>query len=187
MEHIITKIHNLIKDTKDLISFEEQVKVLMYETFADLVSETFTHLNKVMKEKAREKKYLVERNDSRTIQLSFGAVTYHRTLFKDVHDNKSIYLLDKWLGFRKYQRYSPLVEVRVAELASESNYRESARILSEWTPVSMSHTTVGKIIERVGETQSNADKISVDELDIAPFYLLVKLLLYLTHLLISYL
>src|SRR5699024_5335446 len=83
-----------------------------------------------------------------------------------VHDNKSIYLLDKWLGFRKYQRYSPLVEVRVAELASESNYRESARILSEWTPVSMSHTTVGKIIERVGEAQSNAAKISVDELDI---------------------
>src|SRR5699024_11580348 len=33
--------------------------------------------------------------------------------------------------------------------------------------VSMSHTTVGKIIERVGEAQSNADKISVDELDIA--------------------
>src|SRR5699024_6065987 len=29
------------------------------------------------------------------------------------------------------------------------------------------HTTVGKIIERVGEAQSNADKISVDELDIA--------------------
>src|SRR5690625_6671246 len=103
----------------------------MYETFADLVSETFTHLNKVMKEKAREKKYLLEHNYSRTIQFSLGALTYQRTLFKDVHDNKSIYLLDKWLGFRKYQRYSPLVEVRVAELASESNYRESARILRD--------------------------------------------------------
>src|SRR5699024_12680790 len=112
-------------------------------------------------------KYLVERNDSRTIQFSFGAVTYQRTLFKDVHDNKSIYLLDKWLGFRKYQRYSPLVEVRVAELASESNYRESARILSVWTPVTMSHTTVGKIIEGVGADQSNEVNVSVDELDIA--------------------
>src|SRR5699024_12608974 len=115
MEHIITKIHNLIKDTKDLISFEEQVKVLMYETFADLVSETFTHLNKVMKEKAREKKYLVERNDSRNIQFSFVAVTYQCTLLKDVHDNKSIYLLDKWFVFRKYQRDCPLVDVRVTE------------------------------------------------------------------------
>src|SRR5699024_9243325 len=87
--------------------------------------------------------------------------------FKDVHDYKSIYLLDKWLGISKYQRYRPLVEVRVAELESESNYRESARILSEWTPVSMIHPTVAKIIERGGEAQSNADKISVDELDIA--------------------
>src|SRR5699024_12599138 len=103
MEHIITKIHNLIKDTKDLISFEEQVKVLMYETFADLVSETFTHINKVMKEKAREKKYLIECNDSRTIQFSFGAVTYQLTFFKIVNDNRSIYVVDKWLGFRKYK------------------------------------------------------------------------------------
>src|SRR5699024_12571845 len=97
MEHIITKIHNLIKDTKDLISFEEQVKVLMYETFADLVSETFTHLNKVMKEKAREKNYLVERNDSRTIQFSCGAVTCLRTYFIDVHNNYSNCIIDKCL------------------------------------------------------------------------------------------
>src|SRR5699024_9720401 len=139
----------------------------MYETFADLVSETFTHLNKVMKEKAREKKYLVERNDSRTIQFSFGAVTYQRTLFKDVHDNKSIYLLDKWMGFRKYQRYSSLVEVRVAQLANDSNYSKATRILSECTNVSMINTIVGKIIERVVEAQNKSDKISVDELDIA--------------------
>src|SRR5690625_6367696 len=132
MEHIITKIHNLIKDTKDLISFEEQVKVLMYETFADLVSETFTHLNKVMKEKAREKKYLVERIDSRTIQFSFGAVTYQRTLFKDVHDNISIYLLDKCLGVRKYIRYILLIEVRVAVLSIVSNDIDSASILCMW-------------------------------------------------------
>src|SRR5699024_12192476 len=106
---------------------------------------------------------LVERKDSRTIQFSFGAVTYQRTLFKDVHDNKSIYLLDKWLGFRKYKRYSLLVEVRVAELASESNYRESARILSEWTHVYMSHIKVGKNFERVVEAHSRADTISVDD------------------------
>src|SRR5699024_1177642 len=142
MEDIITQIYNLIKDTKDLISYKEQVKVLMYETFAALVSETFTHLNKLMKEKAREKKYLVERNDSRTIQFSFGAVTYQRTLFKDVHDNKSIYLLDEWLEFRKYQRYSPLVDVRVEVYASESNYREYARILIECTHVSMRLATL---------------------------------------------
>src|SRR5690625_7667682 len=121
----------------------------MYETFTVIDSETFNHLNKVMKDKARYKQFLVERNDSRTIQFSLRAVTYQRTLFKDVHDNKSIYLLDKWLGFSTYQRYSLSVAVRVAELASESKYRESARILREWRSVSMSHTTVGKTLQRV--------------------------------------
>ncbi|MBU5267837.1 hypothetical protein [Virgibacillus proomii] len=37
------------------------------------------------------------------------------------------YPLDKWLGIRKYQRYHPLVEVKVAELASECTYRETAK------------------------------------------------------------
>src|SRR5699024_4572189 len=156
MEKIITKIHNLIKDTDDLITFEEQVKILMYETFADLIGETFTHLNKVMKDKAQQENFLVERNDSRTIQFSFGAVTYRRTLVKNRNQKETFYPLDKWLGFCKYQRYSPLVELRVAELASESDYRESARVLSEWTPVTMSHTTVGKIVKRVGEAQGAA-------------------------------
>src|SRR5699024_12418148 len=90
----------------------------MYETFADLVSETFTHLNKVMKEKAREKKYLVECNDSRTIQFLFGAVTYQSTLFKDVLDNKSIYLLDKLFGYLIYLRFKQLIVDMVATFSS---------------------------------------------------------------------
>src|SRR5690625_6271804 len=61
------------------------------------------------------------------------------------------YPLDEWLGIRKRQKYSPLVEVKVAELASKSDYRESARILKEWTVVDLSHTTVGRIVRRVGE------------------------------------
>jgi len=167
MEHIIAKIHNLIKDTDDLIAFEEQVKILMYDTFADLVGEAFTHLNKVIKKKTQEKKHAVERNDQRIVQFSFGPVTYNRTLFKDRDQDKYFYPLDKFLGFRSYQRHSPLVEVRVAELASQGSYRESARILSEWTPVSMSHTTVGTIVKRVGQAQGEADKALVEELDIA--------------------
>ena len=167
MNNIITKIHHLIKDADDLIAFEEQVKILMYETFTDLIGETFTYLNKIMKERAQKEKYYVERNDPRTIEFSFGQVTYNRTLFKKRNHDKYFYPLDKWLGFREYQRYSPLVEVRAAELASQSSYRESARILSEWTPVNMSHATVGAIVKRVGQAQGEADKALVDELDIA--------------------
>src|SRR5699024_2045037 len=75
------------------------------------------------------------------------------------------YPLDEWLGFRKRQRQSPLVEVKVAELASKSDYRESARILKEWTAVDISHTTVGSILRRVGKVQADADEAMVQDLE----------------------
>ena len=55
--------------------------------------------------------------------------------------------------------------MKVAELASESTYRESARILKEWTAVDISHSTVGTIVRRVGNVQAEADKAMVQELE----------------------
>src|SRR5699024_11368844 len=55
--------------------------------------------------------------------------------------------------------------VKVAELASKSDYRESARILKEWTAVDISHTTVGSIVRRVGKAQAEADETMVLDLE----------------------
>ncbi len=86
-------------------------------------------------------------SDEKSIQFIFGDVRYRRTLMYDKKGNPR-YPLDEVLGFRKRQRYSPLVEVKVAEIASKCDYRESSRILKEWTAVDMSHTTVGSIVKK---------------------------------------
>src|SRR5690625_2254298 len=138
----------------------------MYDTFSDLVGEVFTQLNEVIKEEKRKENWKVERNDTKGVQFIFGEVPLSRTLMYDNEGNPR-YPLDEWLGFRKHQRYSPLVEVKVAELASKSDYRESARILKEWTAVDISHTTVGNIVRRVGNAQADADKEMVQELEAA--------------------
>src|SRR5690625_1667825 len=164
MENIISKIYDLLKDTDNLIEFEEQVQVLMYDTFASIVGEVFTHLNKVIKESKQEEDWEVERNDEKSMQFIFGDVRYRRTLMYD-QNGAPRYPLDEWLNFRKGQRYSPLVEVKVAELASQSIYRESERILKEWTAVNMSHTTVGNIVSRVGKAQAEFDKAMVSDLE----------------------
>lgn len=170
MNNIITKIHNLIKNTDNLIAFEESIKHLMEETFTKLVSDAFVHMNEPTKEKAQKDNHKVVRNhEKRTIDFSFGAVTYYRTSFKHKQTNENFYPLDNLLGIRPNQRYSPFVEVKAAELASESDYREVARILEEWTPVTISHTTIGEIVKRVGQAQAEADKLLVDELDIADY------------------
>src|SRR5699024_12461596 len=60
---------------------------------------------------------------------------------------------------------SPLVEIKVAESASESDYREVERTLKEWTAVDISHSTVGAIVRRVGKAQAEADEAIVQELE----------------------
>src|SRR5690625_6414476 len=132
MEYIISKIYDLLKETNNLIEFEEQVHLLMYDTFADLVGEVFSQLDKVVKQEKQTEHWTVERCDEKSLQFTFGHVRYRRTLMYD-QEGQAHYPLDRWLGFRKHQRYSPLVEIKVAELASESTYRESSRILKEWT------------------------------------------------------
>src|SRR5690625_4149576 len=75
------------------------------------------------------------------------------------------YPLDELLSHRKRQRYSPLVEVKVAEMASKSDYRETERVLKEWTAVDLSHNTVGNIVRRVGKAQAQFDEAMVQDLE----------------------
>lgn len=39
MDQIVTRIYELIKETDDLIEFEQQLRLYMYDTFASLVGE----------------------------------------------------------------------------------------------------------------------------------------------------
>lgn len=164
MDKIISNLYEIIKDTDSLIETEEHIQVYMYEVFASLLGEVFTHINEVLKTKKQQEGWKVKRSDWKTIQFIFGSVSFYRTLMVD-ENGENHYPLDEWLGICKYQRYSPLVEVKVAELASESTYRETARTLKEWTAVNVSHQTVGTIVKRVGEAQALQDEEMVKELE----------------------
>src|SRR5690625_2949931 len=164
MDYIISRIHKLLKETNSLIEFEEQVELLMHDTFSTLVGEVFCERNKVSKSEKQAENWKVERNDGKGLQFIFGDVRFKRTLMYD-ESGCPRYPLDEWLGLRKHQRKSPLVEFKVAELASKSDYREVARILTEWTAVGITHSTVGNIVRRVGKAQADADEKMVKELD----------------------
>ncbi|RCS34181.1 hypothetical protein DN050_14100 [Heyndrickxia coagulans] len=163
---IISIIAGLLKDTKSLMEFEEQIKILMQKVFTQWVGDVFEELDKTIKQKKLEEGWEYCRSDNRSVQFLFGSVTFKRSLMRDKRGN-SHYPLDECLGLVPHRRYSPLVELKVAELASENTYREVANILKEWTAVSLSHTTVGEMVKRVGKTQVEADKALVEEMEIA--------------------
>lgn len=164
MEKIISKVYQIIKETRNFIEFEEQIQHLMYEVFSELLGDIFVQLDQAIVKKKQQDGWTVKRKDKKTLQFIFGEVGFSHTLMGDEED-KPRYPFDEWMSLRKYQRYSPLVEVKVAELASESTYRETARVLKEWTSVTMSHQTVGSIVKRVGTAQSEADENMVVELE----------------------
>ncbi|WP_088049371.1 ISLre2 family transposase [Virgibacillus dakarensis] len=164
MDHIISKLYELIKNTTNLVEFEERAQILMYNFFSSLMGRMFSELNQVIVAQRRADDWKVETTDSRSVQFMFGTVTFDHTLMRD-KKGKAVYPLDEWIGLRDRQRYSPLVELKVAEMASESTYRQVARTLKEWTPVSLSHQTVGNMVKTVGKAQAEMDQEMVKELD----------------------
>ena len=164
MKTIISELEKIIHQTKDLIDFEEQVRLLMYDTFARMVGDVFTSMNRVIVKQKQSEGWTVERSDEREIQFTFGPVRFTHTLMYDLEGNAR-YPFDEWIGFKAYDRRSPFVDVKVAEMAAEITYREVARIPNEWTAVSISHTTVGNIVKKVGKAQKEADEELVKELE----------------------
>lgn len=164
MNNIVTELYQLIHQTDNLIDFEESVRLLMYETFSSTLGDVFSRMNDVIVKQKQSEGWTVERYDEREIQFTFGCVRFTHTLMHDC-DGNAHYPFDEWMGFKKYDRRSPFVEVKVAEMASESTYRETARVLKEWTAVDISHTTVGTIVRKVGEAQAKADEEMVTELE----------------------
>ncbi len=136
----------------------------MYDTFARMVGDVFTSMNRVIVKQKQSEGWTVERSDEREIQFTFGPVRFTHTLMYDLEGNAR-YPFDEWIGFKAYDRRSPFVDVKVAEMAAEITYREVARIPNEWTAVSISHTTVGNIVKKVGKAQKEADEELVKELE----------------------
>jgi len=83
MEKIISKIYELIKNTKNLIELEERIQWLMYEVFTELLEEVFTQMDQVIVKKKQEEGWTVKRSDSKTIQFTFGSVSFRHTLMGD--------------------------------------------------------------------------------------------------------
>src|SRR5699024_5916177 len=86
------------------------------------------------------------------------------TLMYD-RDGNSRYPVVDGVGVKKYKRRSPFVEVNVAEMASDISYRETVRVLKDWTAVDIGHTAVGSMVREVGEAQAKADEDMVIDLE----------------------
>ncbi|WP_212634941.1 UPF0236 family transposase-like protein [Salibacterium halotolerans] len=120
-------MHQIVKETPDVLAMEEKLQQLMVSWFRDLVGEALTLLDDPVREAKKVEGWDVETRDARTVPFLFGPVQYSRTLMTD-REGISHYPLDEHLSIQPNQRYSPLMEVKTAEMAAESPYRENGII-----------------------------------------------------------
>lgn len=161
---IISKLHQLIHQTGNLIELEESVRLYMYDVFTTYMGEVFMAMNDTIVEEKQQAGWTFEHNDPKTVLFTFGSVRFTHTLMHDLEGNPR-YPFDERMGFQKHKRRSPFVDVKVAEMASEVTYRDVEATLKQWTAVDISHTTVGKIVKEVGEAQTKHDEEMVTELE----------------------
>ncbi len=73
---IISIIAGLLKDTKSLIEFEEQVKILMQKVFTQWVGDVFEKLDQTIRLKKQAEGGQYCRSDYRSVQFLFGSVNF---------------------------------------------------------------------------------------------------------------
>ena len=151
MESIVTEIMEILKGSDNTILREENLMRYLSDLCGNLIAEALEQIDQELYRKYKEQGYYSQRQDERTVQSLFGAITYKRRLMKSPR-GESCYPLDKELGWNKGKRYTPLLTRRVAEVASKSVYRAAAEAVTLLTPVSISHEKVRSIVKDVGNS-----------------------------------
>jgi len=132
----------------------------------------------------RDKKlYRSKGKRTTTIKTLMGEVTYERNVYqvKDkeiVHSEESdnnklsttaadsdakkyVYLLDQVLGFDKVGMISANLAERIAEAACDTSFSNAAKLISETTGQSISHTGVWNVVQKLGESLGEREKEEV--------------------------
>lgn len=154
MKTIVTEILKRIKSAENGIERDEKILQYFTEIFGQCVKQAFEAIDEEVAKRYKERGYRIEGRDSRSIQYLFGDVTFKRRRMKK-DDAKGIYPFDKEMGLGKHQRYSMLLMRNVAELATKTVYRVTAKAVNLLTPIQMSHQKVANLLRTAGERCKN--------------------------------
>ena len=114
MSLIISRIMKHLKESSDLMTAEE----LIYHEFLHFMAETMgkvlTSIDRTLVLQKRMLGWKRVRADQRYLTFLFGSVAFTHTLMK-TPEGVSVYPIHDFLGLHPYQKYTPAVELKVAE------------------------------------------------------------------------
>lgn len=152
--NIIKTLEGEINLDRMVDSVGEMVNNIGLDTLSAIVGEINKHIKEMPERKG--KYYLQRKNDNRSLVTRFGLFEFQRDYYKNIKNNEYIYILDKLLGVKKYEKVEANLKGQILEKASEVSYAKAAKYSS---PITISRQTVKNIVRENGAIGNLEHKI----------------------------
>src|SRR6056297_592804 len=145
-ENVIKALEGDAKLDDIVDSVTEMVNDIGVETLLAIIEE----LNEaIRKSPERKGKYHVHKKSvERTLITRFGELEFERTYYKNILEDRYLYMLDELLGVKKYERIEGNLKSDILEKSTNLSYQKAAKLS---TPAHVTRQTVKNVIRENGE------------------------------------
>ena len=131
---------------------EEDIREIVNQTTQAVSEEAFSDFEKRMKASQYPEGVSV-RTQERCYQFQRFSIRYRRRSYR-LPDGRIWTPLDELLGFTPYQRRTQKAEEQISALAASLSYRDTAQVNGYIGHQSISPSTVGRVVRRIGQRLS---------------------------------
>lgn len=145
------------QNPKDFYTLEKKAKSTTEAFTAGFLANVLSSMNqKIYEDGWRKDRYIVQRNDQRTLISSVGDITFESTYYRNREDGKHHYLVEEILGLEAHERFTEEAEVIMLTEALKTSYSEAVKVLPSKQEISK--TTVMNKIHGIAEEIPLAEK-----------------------------
>lgn len=148
MSSIVAIVLEALKSNDSIISAESQMMTELSQVVCAGVAQACDQLDDDLC--LGHKDYRIIHKDQRHITAMFGDVVFKRRLVKD-DSGRLFYPFDEKVGLATGRRFTPMIMAKVAELASLTVMRTTAKAVDLLTQFSMSAMTVDNLVREAGQ------------------------------------
>lgn len=155
MELYIDQITRVLdNDNLNQVEKEKRLRTIQNALMSAAMQEAINRKESELERKDRQS--IIDRRYERTVQFSFGAITYTRTAY--IKGKKTYYPVDQWLGVQRNKRNSQVFEYYLTQIVAFMTYRKSSLVLELLTGMTVSKDTFGKLVKKYGEKKESQMK-----------------------------
>ncbi|MBD3949895.1 ISLre2 family transposase [Tuanshanicoccus lijuaniae] len=150
MQAIITQILSILKKNDSLFSSEAMLKLFFEELTKLLMEYALKQYEQECIHQYKTEGWELERKESRTINFTFGEVTFKRYRMRK-EGEKSVIPLDKSLSLPAREHYSPGAKGQMIAIIDGMTYRKAAETINSLCPYTVSHQSLHKVVQKEGK------------------------------------